>query len=180
MMLFTTCFGTDCWWFCVPISASFLNVFYVIGMFFHDRVFDALGMLFFKMYALSDPKMDPAGLAASGLPARCSCTLVSLTDVIPTSVISRFFLMTKLSSRFSCTIVSIAWVKPTSELWPETQKVDRRTALDSDSSKSLCGSNFSLFWHLFVTFWVFSKICGTFGLDFALISQTFCTNWKSS
>ena len=138
----------------------------------------------FRCCEISDPKMDAttfaAGLAASGLPPRFPCTSVSLTCVRPTSVISRVFLISKFSSRFSYTIVCIAKVKAKIVLWPETPKKDRREALDSDSSKDLFGSNFYLFWYLFVTFIVFPKSCCSFGFDVALFSQTVCANWKSS
>ena len=155
LILFGTCFGIDFWWLWLSISASFRNRFVFV---FSLGIFCLMQCLLyiFRFYTIFDPKMDPktsaTRLAASGVPPWFSCTLVILTNVRPSSVISRVFLISKFSSRFSCTFVSIANVKPTSVLWPETKKAYRREALDSDSSKDLFESNFSLFGHLFVTF----------------------------
>ena len=67
---------------------------FILSMFFRDRLVHVFGNgMFFRFNAISALKMNPktsaAGLAASSLPTRCSCTLVSLTNVRPTSVISR-------------------------------------------------------------------------------------------
>ena len=66
--------------------------------------------------------MSGVDLAASGLPPRYSCTLVSLTLVRLKSAISKVFLSSNFPSRFSCTCVSIAYVKPTRVLCDQKRK----------------------------------------------------------
>ena len=112
-----------CWylfwhWILITLAIDFcfiLETFVCFSMFFCEFVFDDFGdNLFFWFYKISNQKMDPkrpsAGLAASGLPPRFSCTLVSITYVVPSNVIPRVFSISKWSSRFSCTLwVLLTW-----------------------------------------------------------------------
>ena len=95
-------FHDMCWylfghWFLITLAIDFGFVLEPLLCFFcvPPRSFIWFrGWYLFRFYATSHPKMYPktsaAGPAASGLPPRFSCTL--LTVVVPTSVIPRVFL----------------------------------------------------------------------------------------
>ena len=137
-------------------------------------------MVFYWFNAISDPKKEPkastAGLSASGLSPRISCSLVSLNQVKNSSAIWKVFLISKFPSRFPCALVSLAFVKPTSVLWPEKRKFIVARLWILKAPRLRFGSNcvylgiilchFCFFQHL----WPFRN---RFCIDFA-------KNWKTS
>ena len=62
------------------------------------------------------------GLAASGLPSRFSCILVSLTQVRLRTAIPKVILISRFPSRFPCALVSLALVSLQVCCDPKTKK----------------------------------------------------------